>query len=483
MKVTIKNKLLVVFSSIIVITMLIQYIFNVFLAEELYIHYKKRTMNDSYYQLVQEYKTNPEGVEALAQSIEDTQSIRIEMHNDKDILYINRSELGWEMTPPVTVRKNKFNGIPEFSENPEVVIRGKMGDGKDGVMQLAGKAVIEDTNLYIIMTLPLASLTQSAQFFNNSYSLISLFVLVITILVSIRISRELTKPIELMEQTTRELEKMNFEKFIPEQNASIELSNLGKSINRMSQELRSRVDQLQELNSTLQADVDKQKQLEQMRREFVANVSHELKTPLAILQLYCENLKSEIPGIDYKYYYDAIIEETQRMDEMVKQLLEISSLENGMIVLQTQKINVSDLGQSLANKFQPLLQDYAFEVEITPDIYIHADPKYILQAMQNYLTNAMTHTKMGARITMRLEQVNHQFVYTVFNEGIAIPEQELDRIWESFYKSDQARERKQEVNIGMGLYIVQCIIDKHQGSYQVKNVPTGVEFIFTIPSC
>ncbi len=503
MKITIKNKLLLSFVALILVSLSIQLIFSYFFADKLYTVYKKQYMETGFYEIKEAYDGSIESIEELISDMEETHSIQLIIGNDDTVMYatymgtMEFSDIGFDEE----VERERENGEERNGERPTDMMsmanqagieqegyvaapkanQTMMPENSEEILSLAGNFDYDGVTIYVNMTLPVASLQNSASFFTNANAVIAFFVLIFAIFVASRFAKSITKPIMKVEKISSNLANLIFDEYVSEDNATREVDSLARSINQMSKELKSKIDDLNLANEKLQQDVEYQMQIEQMRREFIANVSHEMKTPLAILQFYCENLKSDIEGIDKTYYYDTIIEETNRMNDMVKSMLDISSLENGLSKMHMEEIDFSKVVEHTVTKLEPLLAKFKLVVEIEKNIMIQGDAQYLEQAIKNYITNAVSHTAEEKEIRVRLIKEESFAKITVYNEGESIKESHIERIWESFYKSDQARVREANTNVGLGLYIVKCIVENHSGFYGVQNRDNGVEFEFKIP--
>lgn len=493
MKITIKNKLLLSFTALILLSLITQLIFNLFFADTLYTMYKKHYMENSFYAIQDTYDGNKDTLIELASDMEDMHNIQLLIESDDEILYgtfiaayedeFENEDLEDEVESSMDTprRQGLLPNEPNTSANLPNGNEMFNGGNAEDMLELSGTFEYEGETIFVNMKLPSASLHNSASFFTNSNAIISIFIFILGVIIASRVAKSITKPIEKVEKISSNLANLEFHEYASEDNATREVDSLARSINSMSKELKYRIDELNKVNEKLQQDVEHQMQLEQMRREFVANVSHEMKTPLAILQFYCENLKSDIAGIDKAYYYDTIIEETNRMDEMVKSMLDISSLENGLSKMNVEELDFSQVAEHTVAKLQPLLLKFKVEIQIEPDLIVNGDSRYLEQAIKNYVTNAVSHTVEEGMIQVVLTLEGGLAKFSVYNEGSAIDEAHIERIWESFYKSDKARVREANTNVGLGLYIVKCIIDNHQGRYGVSNVRNGVEFYFEVP--
>lgn len=479
MKITIRNKLLMYFGLIIVIMGLSQLIFNFCFANSLYTGYKMKYMEDTFYDLQNSYDGTIESIEEVLNDIEDTQSVQIVMYTEEEFIYMTPNEYVPYSAPVYTMNQVQPEIFP--MENEPSAAKLREPSEQEEVLNLSGTIEFEDEVIYVKMNIAIASIESSVSFFSNSSLAIAIIMFIVGIFLSIRISRSITKPIEDIEKISYNMSNLQFDECASETSNTKELDSLAHSINRMSQELSSRIEALNLANEKLQKDVDYQIQIEQMRREFVANVSHEMKTPLAILQFYCENLKSDIAGIDKTYYYDTIIEETNRMNEMVKSMLDISSLENGLSKMEFEETDLSVLTLRTVEKLRPMLSAQQVEVDVEDQLIVNGDRCYLEQVLKNYITNAVSHTGEGKQIIIKMNKNNGNARISVYNEGKQIEESQLERIWESFYKSDKSRVRVDHTNVGLGLYIVKCIAENHSGLYGVMNKEDGVEFYLELP--
>ena len=218
-----------------------------------------------------------------------------------------------------------------------------------------------------------------------------------------------------------------------------------------------------------------------MRREFVANVSHEMKTPLCLLQMYAENLKYNVEGIDREEYCSIIIDEVERLNELVAGMLELSTVENDLADMAHTPIDLGELVQHVLTRMAPVLSHCQVIRNFQGAFPILGDQKYLEMAVGNFLSNAATHTKEGGQVRVSLKEQENWIVLTVENQGEQIPEERMNRLWDSFYKVDQSRVRTGETHAGLGLAIVKQVVQRHGGSCQVCNLSDGVAFSFQIP--
>ena len=226
-------------------------------------------------------------------------------------------------------------------------------------------------------------------------------------------------------------------------------------------------------------------QLLESQREFMANISHELKTPLAVVSSQVEMLEIAEDKIDRPYYYASIREELDKMSKMVGELLDFSMLDNQLSVMERSRVNVSEMLEYLMLRYDALFQKNGIKVEqkIVKDGYVYGNRMYLERAVNNYLMNAFQHTQQGKGITVTLKRERQFLRLEVYNDGETIPEERMDHIWDSFYTSSRKKKPSaQDVgNIGLGLFVVRKIVENHEGSCGVENKECGVTFWMELP--
>lgn len=226
-------------------------------------------------------------------------------------------------------------------------------------------------------------------------------------------------------------------------------------------------------------------QLLESQREFMANISHELKTPLAVVSSQVEMLEIAEDKIDRPYYYASIREELDKMSKMVGELLDFSMLDNQLSVMERSRVNVSEMLEYLMLRYDALFQKNGIKVEqkIVKDGYVYGNRMYLERAVNNYLMNAFQHTQQGKGIAVTLKRERQFLRLEVYNDGETIPEERMDHIWDSFYTSSRKKKPSaQDVgNIGLGLFVVRKIVENHEGSCGVENKECGVTFWMELP--
>ncbi len=291
-----------------------------------------------------------------------------------------------------------------------------------------------------------------------------------------------TRPLIEMNYVTKHMAKMDFSKKCVIKSTT-EIGQLATSINSMSDSLAAALGDLKEKNRQLEIDIEHQHKMVKSRKEFVSNVSHELKTPIAIIQGYAEGLKLGI--IDdpetQEEYLDVIIEESHRMNNLVLDLLELSYYESGMYNIVEDSFSIYRMVEEYAAAQKMRLQEKGIAVKIDiPDSAIAwGDESKISMVLNNYFSNAVSHCEGEKEIVLSLDEVEGNWRMHVFNTGKNINEESIDELWSSFYREDKSR-RREEGRFGLGLSIVASIQDMHGMKYGCQNMSRGVDFWFDI---
>ena len=462
---TIRTKLMLFTSILISIILCLQLVFNIFLSKQFLMYNKEAAVKKIFYTIRDNFTENGEEIYELTNDMVQVQNLNILIFDGDKIIYSNKNN--FNMVLKNIIDEKSFNDLEPFKEEPIVKIMMMNRVNKKSVV-LTGAIKKDEKTINIIIETPVEAIDINVGIISDANLVISMVVLVIGMILAIIFSKKFSKPIQDIEQVAKNVSYLNFEKRADEGIYITELCDLSHSINSMS-------DNLKDMIHKLEADIEYQKTLDKVHREFIANVSHELKTPLQMLLLYSEGLKYNIDKIDKDYYCNTIIEETNKMNDMVKSLLDISSIENGLNKMEKEKINFSELLNDIIMRIKLLFKDYKVQVDIDDSIMVYADKKYLEQAILNYINNAIVHTQKNDKIKIKLKKN----VFSVYNEGNTIDDNKLEHIWNSFYKGEEDIVNKDK-HAGLGLYIVKTIVEAHSGKYGVRNLNEGVEFYFTI---
>ena len=275
------------------------------------------------------------------------------------------------------------------------------------------------------------------------------------------------------------------QKYIISENKD-EIDNLGMSINKLSDKLETTIKQLRTTNLELEKDVEEKSHIDEMRKSFISDVSHELKTPIALIQGYSEGLIENVNTDEEsrKYYAEVILDEATKMDKLVKQLLELMKLEYGKMSFNNENFNIIELEKEILRKSEVMIQkeDIQVEMDKQEEIIVYADDFYIDQVLTNYITNAIKYsTKINGEKIIRIknEIKNNKVRISVFNTLEGLSDEELMHIWNRFYKIDESRNRA-DGGTGIGLSIVKAIMNNYGNEFGARNVDGGVEFYFDL---
>lgn len=473
---SIRTQLLALAASLLVLVAVGQLAFGALFARSYFLHQKKQEIQNFYGYIRDNYTDNLLGLYTMLQDGEDVKNIRVAIFNERGLIYTSRpvnEGYGFEVQIP------NMTGVV-FSQDPkaeELPAR----NGEAAQLRLAGMFSYSGGVRYVVLWVPVESIESSVAVLNRASVYIVAAVMAVGLILGVLFARKISRPLQKIQQVSLRASQLDFSAQADENAPVREVASLARSINQMSRQLSQSIEDLRLANQQLQADVDRQKQMEKMRREFVANVSHEMKTPLCLLQMYAENLKYNVAGVDKDYYCDTIIDETQRLSEMVSSMLNLSAIENGLSVMTMVPLDFGELCREVVTRMEPVLQDVALTSRLEGSFPVEGDASYLEQAIKNYLSNAASHTPTGGKVLLNLERVGDQVRFSVGNQGEHIPEQRLERVWDSFYKVDDARVRTGETHVGLGLSIVKTVIQRHGGYCQVENTPIGVRFSFTLP--
>ena len=370
-----------------------------------------------------------------------------------------------------------------LEENEQYKIQ-KTYDPQRESMYLESWGFFTDNSTAFIMSAPLSSVGESVRLANQFLLYVGIIAAAIGGLVIYLTARQISKPIYRLSNLSERMSNLDFEaKYEPEKHEMEEIQVLGNSMNTLSERLEETISELKSANNQLTKDIEEKTKIDEMRKEFIANVSHELKTPIALIQGYAEGLQEGM-GEEKEsrdYYCDVIVDEANKMNQMVKQLLTLSSLESGNDKPVMDRFNLTELIKGVVNASKILIEQNQIRVEFddqTP-VYVWADEFKIEQVVTNYLSNAIHHIDGEKKIIIRMIPENGLVRVSVFNTGTPIPEEAIPNLWTKFYKVDKARTRAYG-GTGIGLSIVKAIMDAHNQQYGVKNWENGVEFWFTL---
>lgn len=339
--------------------------------------------------------------------------------------------------------------------------------------------VLENGDM-VLMRTAVESIREGAAISNRFLLFAGAAAIVASILVAFFTTRHITKPLQQLTDISKRMVDLDFNaKYESDQSNSYEVEELGNHINRLSENLERTISELKTANVELQDDIEKKIQIDEMRKEFLSNVSHELKTPLALIQGYAEGLQECIndDAESREFYCEVIIDEADKMNRMVKKLLTLNQLEFGNDQVIMERFDMTELIRGVANSTKILMEQKGIRLELenSEEAWVWGDEFKVEEVITNYMSNAINHADGEKLIRVFYTRSEDKLRVSVFNTGQPIPEEDIEKIWVKFYKVDKARTREYGGS-GIGLSIVKAIMDSFHQRCGVINHEDGVEF-------
>ena len=376
-----------------------------------------------------------------------------------------------------TFMKVLFGKPAEIVEKTDSYVLERQVDSRLESEYLVLWGTLSDGNL-IFMRTALESIRENAWISNRFLGYIGVLAVTLSAIISVFVSRKIANPILELTDISKRMAELDFNAKYSRKGEK-EIDQLGEHINFLSETLEKTISELKSANNELQIDIEKKIQIDQMRKEFLSNVSHELKTPLALIQGYAEGLLECINEDEQSrnFYCEVIMDEADKMNQMVKKLLTLNQLEFGNDKVAMERFNLTELILGVVNSSSILLKQNGIHLifETNEPMYVWADEFKVEEVVTNYLSNAIHHAEFEKEIRIRYTKHQDYVRLSVFNTGKNIPEEDLNRIWIKFYKVDKARTREYGGS-GIGLSIVKAIMDSFHRDCGVINHENGVEF-------
>lgn len=530
---SIRFKITVLFAGIICILIVMLLLFNITFSEKFYMQDKQEAMLNAYESIddaCNQYSSGSISDTDLRNNLEQVSTSKgmsiIIVNSDWTTFYVSThgDEMMLERLKKSIFNNDIFQGMPDKSgsmqEQPDENRNGDINAGKktlpEKIIDMSGNGASEtrdilyqsdkytvqkvydsrllddyielwgtlDNGNFILIRTPIQGIKDNVHISNTFITYIGIGTLIIGIIAAFVLSSYISRPIKQLSNIAERMSELDFDiKYDGKDKGEIGL--LGKSMNNMSQKLEENISQLKTANLELQRDIDKKEKLEKMRTDFLSNVSHELKTPIALIQGYAEGLKEGITDDpeSMDFYCSVIMDEAAKMNNMVKRLLTLNQIEFGEDELVMERFDINELVKSVvnANELRATQKNLSITYDIldTP-LYVWADEYKVEEVVTNYLSNAINHCCNENIIKIKVGQIDKDNVrVSVFNTGNNIPEADIEHIWEKFYKVDKARTREYGGN-GIGLSIVKAIVESMGKTCGVNNLSDGVEFWFDL---
>lgn len=478
----------------IVVAMIISFlvIVNSVVLETLYVYSKKESSLEAFEYIKSNY--SEEISEDLEKELE-----KIALSNNFEILIVNGekeifSTKGNFLSHFGTIKEVNYDvGYSIFSKGDilystsEITISREQ-DRQYGLTFIVFSGNVLD-NVKVYMRMPITPIQDSVRISNQFLLILGFVTMIVGGIAILVITERFTKPIEELNDIANGMANLDFSKKYRIQDNEDEINELGRSINILSDKLEDTIYQLKLNNMELEKDIEQRSKIDEMRKQFISDVSHELKTPIALIQGYAEGLVDNVISDEEnkKFYAEVILDEANKMDKLVKRLLELMKLEYEDRKFNDTKFDVVELINEVIRNSKVVLDEKNIEVEFKEEnsINIYADDFYIEQVVSNYFTNAIKNVlevngNKKIKISIKNAKDPNKLKVSVFNTGKNIDQENLNRIWTRFYKIDESRQRSKG-GTGIGLALVKAIMTKYNCNYGVTNKKDGVEFYFEIP--
>ena len=489
-KKTITRKLFTITSVVFIVFITTNLIVQSVFFEQFYIKWKKDNLQHNLVKFKSQYD--------LLQKDEDASNLISSFEEDNNYKIIIRDSLGnlKYLTRSVDERKDSMKvrimhqimsdaienrgGIAKFKEEgkPLIFITEK---NREMVISVAGILYDEKKDEIVYAFSSLQPVNEAVQVIKEFYFYFYIGALITILLLSLIYSNMIAKPLIKITKTASKMSKLDFtEKCVVK--SEDEIGDLAVSLNLLSENLNEALTSLTDANTQLEKDIEKEKKLTEMRKDFVAAVSHELKTPITLIEGYTMALNDDVLEVEEKQYFiDVIMDESKKMNNLVSDMLDLSQLESGNFKLVQEEFFLHELVKPVTKKFSSLLNEknIKLELDLIQNIKVNADWNRIEQVLTNYMTNAIRHTGDGGFINVTMINREDNICVEVENSGNKIDEAETIKIWDNFYKIDKSRTRKFG-GTGLGLSIVKNIMLLHSGSCGVENTEKGVKFYFIL---
>ena len=479
---SVRTKLFFIMTLTIMSIVLALIILNSVILESYYLYYKKDTILESYSKINKYMSSN------MSSSVIELELEKIAINNNFNILitdsnnvsiYNSSRDFKQYMLDLEKTDKSKIL----YNEDDTLIIEASGFRNGINFLMLIGKL---DNSDICYIRMPLSSIKDSVKISNNFLYSIGIITVIISGIAILIISKKFTKPISELSAIANKMSNLDFSQKYRIKDSGDEIDNLGKSINKMSDKLEDTITELQRNNIELEKDIEEKSKIDDMRKQFISDVSHELKTPIALIQGYSEGLIENVNTDEEnkKFYAEVILDEANKMDKMVKELLELMKLEYGAKKFNNSFFNVTELIYEEIRKYTVMLNESNIDIKFTlkEPIYVYADSNFIEQILNNYISNSIKNIEEINKekyIKISIKLLDNKVRISVFNTGKNISKENMKKIWNRFYKEDTSRNREMG-GTGIGLSLVKAIMNNYNNEYGVVNKENGVEFYFDL---
>lgn len=482
MKVSLRRQMTVVFIGLLVFILGAVFVVNTGFLGQYYVSHKVQDLLDAYASVstvLEQGSLSEQSTEILYEAEKANIDLAIVNSNAETLLSTAKdgSQLFIQLFMNLYGRNEVPSTILEQTDN-YILCRTTNPDDMD-YLEMWGEF---SDGSFFMMRSPLESIRESAALANQFLIYLGLTGIILGGVLVWLFARRITRPIMELATLSEKMAGLDFdEKYTS--GGSNEIGILGENFNKMSLQLEQTISELKTANNQLQQDIEQKEKIENMRNEFLGNVSHELKTPLALIQGYAEGLKEGVNDDpeSREFYCDVIMDEASKMNHMVRNLLDLNQLEFGDEKIQFERFDLTELVKGVLQSMELFAEQKQAKVRFrqTEPLYVWGDEYKIEQVVRNYVSNAFNHLAGDMVVEVKIEVKDGIARTTVFNTGKPIPEKDISHIWEKFYKVDKAHTREYGGN-GIGLSIVKAIMESLHRKYGVENYDNGVAFWFEL---
>ncbi|MCI9677208.1 MAG: two-component sensor histidine kinase [Lachnospiraceae bacterium] len=484
MKHSIKRQFALIFMGVMAGTILLCILINNLFLGQYYIRSKTQVIYDAYNIISQGANSDAYGTAEFTEQLNDVCNI----YNITVCIMDANSQMKYESVNGGRELEAQLIGyifgfysdgeMKILDEGADYVIQ-RVSAGEDEYLEMYGRL---NSGISFIMRTPIESIRESAKIANRFFAYVGIVGVFAGGIIVWFVSRKITQPILELNSISEQMVHLDFEAKY-RGHAHNEIGLLGENINKLSASLEQSISELKTANNELQKDIEKKERIDEMRKEFLANVSHELKTPIALIQGYAEGLSEGVNDDSESrvFYCEVIMDEASKMNNMVKKLLTLNQLEFGNDLVSMERFDVTSLVKNYIQSAAILTKQSGITVEMEdyPAIYVWADEYKTEEVFMNYFSNALNHCGGEKKIVVSLRETDNLVRVSVFNTGERIPEEAIPHLWEKFYKVDKARTREYGGS-GVGLSIVKAIMESMNRKFGVENCGNGVLFWFEL---
>lgn len=394
------------------------------------------------------------------------------------VLYTTRTAQIMDFFPsgnaPSFIMREEMRTVSEKKLSDGTTIKTAVDPFKNQEYLICSKQLEE--NLYAEIRFTKETVIMAAETANEFITIVAVICFILSLIWVFIFARNFSSPIIEMNEITKDMSRLNFSRRLNTVRND-EIGQLSNSINEMSNSLSVALGELKSANLKLKGEIELERQLDSMRRGFIANVSHELKTPISIISGYAEGLKLNINNTAKEEYCNTIIDESMRMNRLVSSILELSKYESGQICADIKTFDIHETADNLLKRITNGT-NITVKNHLPSPLFVYGDPLQLEQVLKAYIENAVSHTGKDGLIEILFEKKNDSDVrIIVYNSGERIKEDIMPEIWQSFYRGDNSHKRE-ENRFGLGLSIVSAIMKLHNKSFGVYNTELGVCFFF-----